>query len=281
MRYQEPVSRTTSSTTAKNDNRMSCQEPKPRTTSSTTAKNDMSCQERKSRTTSSKTTTTSLESVLTILTILKLFIAIISFIGVGLYSSIIAEPPHPQDPKPTQWPHQFHSLIVMNNSGIIELVDLWYDWTNGRSFNIIQHQRGSVLYDLEWNNGTSFHYTVGSHGTCSSAHMEVTIVWENAGFITYYEDVVTKRPVHWAFYTGREAHVMTLEVGAALEDAKWQVPSYCFEQTNATEVAPMDVGAITHRADHMEGSRRCLGSLDLSDKEESVCDKARMCCDKV
>ncbi|GKE51376.1 transferase [Tanacetum coccineum] len=46
---------------------------------------------------------------------------------------------------------------------------------------------------------------------------------------------------------GREAHVMTFEVGAALEDAKWQVPSYCFEQTNATEPAPMDVGAITHR----------------------------------
>ncbi|GKB01872.1 peptidase C1A [Tanacetum coccineum] len=34
-------------------------------------------------------------------------------------------------------------------------------------------------------------------------------------------------------------------------------------------------------AGHMEGSRRCLGSLDLSDKEESVCDKARMCCDKI
>ncbi|GKE97691.1 glycosyl transferase, partial [Tanacetum coccineum] len=72
-------------------------------------------------------------------------------------------------------------------------------------------------------------------------------VWENAGFITYYEDVVTKRPVHWAFDIGREAHVITLEVGAALEAAKWQVPSYCLEQTNATEVAPMDVGAITHR----------------------------------
>nr|GEV97306.1 transferase, transferring glycosyl group [Tanacetum cinerariifolium] len=45
----------------------------------------------------------------------------------------------------------------------------------------------------------------------------------------------------------REAHVMTFEVGAALEDAKWQVPCYCFEQTNATEQVLMDVGAITHR----------------------------------
>nr|GEY77690.1 glycosyl transferase [Tanacetum cinerariifolium] len=72
-------------------------------------------------------------------------------------------------------------------------------------------------------------------------------VWENAEFVTYYEDDVAKRPVHWVFHTGREAHVMTFEVGAALEDAKWQVPCYCFEQTNATELAPIDVGAITHR----------------------------------
>ncbi|GKD66522.1 glycosyl transferase [Tanacetum coccineum] len=103
------------------DNRISYQEPNSRTTSSTAATSDnrMSCQKAKSR------TTTSSESGSTILTILILFIAIISFIGVGLY--VVAEPPHPQDPKPTQWPDQFHSIIVMNSSGVIELVDLWYD----------------------------------------------------------------------------------------------------------------------------------------------------------
>ncbi|KAJ9555198.1 hypothetical protein OSB04_009812 [Centaurea solstitialis] len=156
-------------------------------------------------------------------------------------------------PKPTVWPDQFHSILVMNKSGLIELIDLWYDWTNGRNFNIIQHQLGNVLYDLEWNNGTSFYYTLDSNRECSSAQLEVGIlrpnwlngasylgqrevdgflcnVWEKAEFITYYEDVVTKRPVHWVFYTGREAHVMTFEVGAALEDEKWQVPWYCFEE---------------------------------------------------
>ncbi|GJX43204.1 hypothetical protein Tco_0259880 [Tanacetum coccineum] len=45
----------------------------------------------------------------------------------------------------------------------------------------------------------------------------------------------------------REAHVITFEVGAALEDAKSQVPCYCFVQTNATELVPVDVGAITRR----------------------------------
>ncbi|PPD76129.1 hypothetical protein GOBAR_DD26948 [Gossypium barbadense] len=145
----------------------------------------------------------------------------------------------------------------MNYSGILQVIDLWYDWPNGRNFNIIQHQLGNVLYDLEWNNGTSFFYTLDSSKTCSSAHVEVGIlrpnwlegatylgqqhvdgflcnVWEKVEFIWYFEDVVTKRPVHWVFYTGREAHVMTFEVGAVLEDSKWQAPVYCFHNTTAS-----------------------------------------------
>ncbi|KAF4346863.1 hypothetical protein G4B88_015484 [Cannabis sativa] len=54
-------------------------------------------------------------------------------------------------------------------------------------------------------------------------------VWEKVEFIWYYEDVVSKRPVHWEFYTGRNAHVMTFEVGAVLEDSKWQAPPDCFQ----------------------------------------------------
>lgn len=162
-----------------------------------------------------------------------------------------------KDPTPTPWPLQFHSILVMNYSGILQVIDLWYDWPNGRNFNIIQHQLGNVLYDLEWNNGTSFFYTLDSFKTCSSAHLEVGIlrpnwlegatylgqqhvdgflcnVWEKVEFIWYFEDVVTKRPVHWVFYTGREAHVMTFEVGAVLEDSKWQAPVYCFHNTTAS-----------------------------------------------
>ncbi|KAI3997801.1 hypothetical protein MKX01_007688 [Papaver californicum] len=155
-------------------------------------------------------------------------------------------------PTPTPWPHQFHSILVMNFSGSNEIINLWYDWPNGRNFNIIQKQLGEVKYDCEWNNGTSFFWTTDKK--CSSALPGVGIlrpnwldganyvgqqkidgflcnVWEKADFITYYEDVVTKRPVHWVFYTGRSAHVMTFEVGAYLEDEHWQAPSYCFEGT--------------------------------------------------
>ncbi|PIA40621.1 hypothetical protein AQUCO_02500375v1 [Aquilegia coerulea] len=135
-------------------------------------------------------------------------------------STCISESP----PIPTPWPHQFHSILVMNKSGILQLIDLWYDWPNGRNFNIIQDQLGKLLYDLEWNNGTSFFYTLDASKKCRSAQLSVGIlrpnwldgatyigqqhvdgflcnVWEKAEFITYYEDIVTKRPVHWLFYT--------------------------------------------------------------------------------
>ncbi|XP_018841627.1 uncharacterized protein At4g14100-like [Juglans regia] len=156
-------------------------------------------------------------------------------------------------PTPAPWPHQFHSILFMNNSGSLQIVDLWYDWPNGRNFNIIQNQLGKLLYDLEWNNGTSFFYTLDSNKECRTMHFEVGIlrpnwldganylgqqrvdgflcnVWEKVDFIWYYEDVVSKRPVRWIFYTGMDAHVMTFEVGAVLEDAQWQAPLYCFDR---------------------------------------------------
>ncbi|KAI3467822.1 hypothetical protein Pfo_024485 [Paulownia fortunei] len=176
-----------------------------------------------------------------------------------------------ESPKPTPWPLQFHSILFVNYSGSLSLIDLWYDWPNGRNFNIIQDQLGKLLYDLEWNNGTSFFYTLDSNKKCSSAQLEVGIlrpnwldgavylgqenvdgflcnVWQKVDFIWYYEDVVTKRPVHWVFYTGRSIHVMTFEVGAVLEDAKWQAPLYCFErrdaQTDLKSDYKVDVGYL-------------------------------------
>ena len=46
---------------------------------------------------------------------------------------------------------------------------------------------------------------------------------------------------------GREAHVMTFEVGAALEESERKVPWHCIVDTNATTIASADVSAITHR----------------------------------
>lgn len=129
-------------------------------------------------------------------------------------------------PTPTPWPPQFHSLLYINYSGSLSIVDLWYDWPNSRNFNIIQHQLGDLLYDLEWGNGTSFYYTLDGARRCRTVLFDVGIlrpdwlngasyvgrdavggflcnVWEKAQFIWYYEDVATRRPVHWVFHTGR------------------------------------------------------------------------------
>ncbi|KAL0425195.1 UNVERIFIED_CONTAM: hypothetical protein Sradi_1054300 [Sesamum radiatum] len=157
------------------------------------------------------------------------------------------------DPVPTPWPLQFHSILFMNNTkGLLQVVDLWYDWPNGRNFNIIQNQLGKKLYDLEWDNGTSYYYTLDANKECKIRHFPVGIlrpnwldgatylgqvyrdgflcnVWEKVDFIWYYEDVATKRPVSWAFFSGMIGHVMTFEVGQVLDDPNWQAPVYCFE----------------------------------------------------
>lgn len=129
-------------------------------------------------------------------------------------------------PEPKPWPLQFHSILYVNYSGALSLIDLWYDFPNGRNFNIIQSQLGELLYDLEWTNGTSFYYTLDSAKKCTTYHFDIGIlrpdwldganyqgqkmvdgflcnVWDKVDFITYYEHVDTKVPVGWVFYTGR------------------------------------------------------------------------------
>ncbi|XP_057950257.1 uncharacterized protein At4g14100-like isoform X2 [Malania oleifera] len=142
-----------------------------------------------------------------------------------LTSALLGASNSEANPTPKAWPEQFHALLVMNFNGTVQINNLWYDWPKGRNFNILQRQLGNVLYDLEWNNGTSFFYTLDSTRECRSAQMGVGIlrpnwldgaeyvgqrtidgflcnVWEKADFITYYEDVLTHRPVYWLFYTG-------------------------------------------------------------------------------
>lgn len=145
-----------------------------------------------------------------------------------LTSLIIIQSSSPT-PTPSPWPEQFHALLYMNLSTTrLQMSDLWYDWPKGRNVNIFQKQLGEVLYDIEWNNGTSFYYTLGGDGggTCRVMRFEVGIprpdflidgseylgtevtdgflchVWQKADFIWYYEDVLTRRPVRWDFYDG-------------------------------------------------------------------------------
>ncbi|XP_061360439.1 uncharacterized protein At4g14100-like [Gastrolobium bilobum] len=158
------------------------------------------------------------------------------------------------NPTPSPWPEQFHALLYMNLSTThLQLSDLWYDWPKGRNVNIFQKQLGEVLYDIEWDNGTSFYFTLGPNPTCRVMDFEVGIprpdfldgavylgthvtdgflcnVWEKVDFIWYFEDVISKRPVRWDFYDGISSHVMTWEAGAVLPDSVTQSPAYCFEK---------------------------------------------------
>ncbi|XP_050215569.1 uncharacterized protein At4g14100-like [Mercurialis annua] len=158
-------------------------------------------------------------------------------------------------PTPTPWPPQFHALLYMNLSkGNLQMSDLWYDWPKGRNVNIFQKQLSIIQYDIEWNNGTSFYYTLKEPFSCEIMEFGVGIpkpdflegaeylgtrvtdgllcnVWEKVDFIWYYEDVATQRPVRWDFYDGISSHVMTFEVGAVLDDSSTQAPAYCFLQT--------------------------------------------------
>lgn len=130
-------------------------------------------------------------------------------------------------PIPSPWPHQFHSIVFTNISNNLSVVDLYYDWPNGRNFNIYHDQLRRVLYDVQWTNGTSFLYYVEEPQECTVLELGVGIlrpnwmeganylgqeymdgflcnVWEKVDrFIVYYEDVVSKRPVYWLLFTGR------------------------------------------------------------------------------
>eukprot|EP00262_Sarcandra_glabra_P019752 TRINITY_DN7593_c0_g1_i1.p1 TRINITY_DN7593_c0_g1~~TRINITY_DN7593_c0_g1_i1.p1 ORF type:complete len:215 (-),score=5.64 TRINITY_DN7593_c0_g1_i1:162-806(-) len=175
-------------------------------------------------------------------------------------------------PIPTPWPERFHAILYMNlSTGHLQITNLWYDWPAGRNVNIQQKQLGILRYDIEWNNGTSFYYTLGAQGECNITDFEVGIprpdfmdgatylgresvdgfecnVWEKVDFIWYYEDVVTKTPVRWLFYDGIDSHVMTFEVGAMLDDSYFQAPAYCFgDDPQVFEEKPKLGGIITSR----------------------------------
>ncbi|KAF8020958.1 hypothetical protein BT93_G1392 [Corymbia citriodora subsp. variegata] len=187
-------------------------------------------------------------------------------------------------PAATPWPPQFHAALFMNNSGALQLVDLWYDLPSGRNLNAIRDQlSASVLYDVEWDNGTSYYYTLSDGGGCRTLHFSVGILrpnwldgatylgrsrvdgfecdgWMKVDFIRYYEDVATKRPVHWTFSNGMTAHVMTYEVGAVLEDAKWQAPAYCFGEEEGADGPKLAAATGVSRRFPVDG----LGALGRS-----------------
>ncbi|KAM6552825.1 hypothetical protein CsatB_013587 [Cannabis sativa] len=167
-------------------------------------------------------------------------------------------------PLPAPWPEQFHAVVVMNlsESQQVHVTDLWYDWGKGRNVNIHQKQLAEKEYAVEWNNGTSFYYSLNHNPPyCNITTFEVGItrpdflqtdaeysgtqmvegflchVWKKADFIVYYEDVITHRPVRFDFVDGTiYNYVMTFEVGAVLADSEVQAPAFCFNQNTISDI---------------------------------------------
>lgn len=158
--------------------------------------------------------------------------------------------------QPPVWPSQFHAILFQNRTGNLALLDLWYDWPNGRNFNIIHKQLGPTIYDLELNNGSQYIW-FSDRDECKTIHQPVGILppdwlsnatylgvsklgafevngWTKAPwptkdrmFVHYYADTQTGQPVYWEFFTGAQFHVLSFEINKTLADSQWHVPDQC------------------------------------------------------
>lgn len=178
----------------------------------------------------------------------------------------------PPEPKPARWPDVFHARLftnLTNHSAAstgppLRVADLYYDWSRRRNLNLIRYQLAAAddpLYDVEWDNGTTFYFDSRS---CRTERFPVGVlrpgwladgggvvylgrwrtggiecdVWDKLGFVVYYQEVATGRPVRWNFLdkTGIQQFVMSFEVGVTLEDdSQWQAPAHCFPAAAADE----------------------------------------------
>lgn len=76
---------------------------------------------------------------------------------------------------PPVWPKQFHTLLFQNRTDALALVDLYYDWPNGRQLSIIRTQLGSVKWNLEFANKSSLLWSPDAR-TCTSEHVSFGIL---------------------------------------------------------------------------------------------------------
>lgn len=169
-------------------------------------------------------------------------------------------------PSAPSWPMVFHASIVQFRNGTSSLVDLFYDWPKGRNANLIRRQLEddkNVLFDLEYNNGTSFYFDRSKGpegGSCRTVDMPVGILtpdwlagarylgtsvvngfechgWAKGegrpatlDFVSYFARISDGAPVRWTFHVGEpmEMNVYGFEVGREMPEEEWQAPSWCF-----------------------------------------------------
>ena len=168
----------------------------------------------------------------------------------------------PPPPLPPVWPELFHASIVQFRNGTSSTVELFYDFKKGRNANLIRKQLDSgVLFDLEYNNRTSFYFDRSRpEKGCRRVDFPVGILtpdWLSGArylgnrtingfdcygwakgegkpatedFVHYWARVSDGIPVRWTFHVGEpmEMHVYGFEVGKEMPEEEWQAPSWCF-----------------------------------------------------
>lgn len=105
---------------------------------------------------------------------------------------------------PPVWPELFKATLFQNRTSKLALTYLYYDWKLGANLNLIANQLGKTVWDLEWNNGTSFIFS-RDEPVCKIMHFDVGILtpdWLNGSTHlgqtetdTYVVDVWTKAGV--------------------------------------------------------------------------------------
>ena len=172
-----------------------------------------------------------------------------------------------EDPLPPVWPEVFHASIVQFRNGTSSMVDLYYDWKKGRNANLIRRQldgEDSVLFDLEYQNRTSFYFDRSKGpeegGSCRRVAFPVGILspdWLSGArylgarvingfechgwakgegrpatedFVHYFARTSDGVPVRWTFHVGEpmDMNVYSFEVGKEMPEEEWQAPSWCF-----------------------------------------------------
>lgn len=167
---------------------------------------------------------------------------------------------HPETPV---WPDRFHAVLFQNRTGNkLALVDLWYDWSAGKNFNIIHTQLGPTIYDLELNSGAQYVWS-SNHQDCRHIQQPVGILtpdwlanatylgveqidtfevdhwtkgpWptKDRMFVHYYSDRATGQPVFWQFFDHAKFHVLEYNINETLPDSAWQEPAQCHQQVLA------------------------------------------------
>lgn len=76
---------------------------------------------------------------------------------------------------PPVWPELFKATLFQNRTGRLALTYLYYDWKAGANLNLIANQLGKTVWDVEWNNGTSFIFS-REEPVCKVMHFDVGIL---------------------------------------------------------------------------------------------------------